>query len=69
MTLVSALLALAGLVASLFVRRRRVLVRVTPGDAKVVPWWTIGASPRTTTRRCRDTVTALLSDVKDRLSR
>ena len=53
----AALLALAGLIASLVIRRRRVFVRVAPGDrAGHVPWSPSAASPRTTTPGCPTTV-------------
>jgi cytochrome c biogenesis protein len=69
LTLVSALLALAGLVGSLVVRRRRVFVRVTSGAGEGRTVVTIGGLAKDDDQAMPDTVTALLSDMKDRLSR
>ncbi len=69
LTLGSALLALAGLVASLVVRRRRVFVRVAAGDGEGRTVVSIGGLAKDDDEGMPETVSAILLDVKDRLSR
>ena len=68
-TLVSALLALAGLIASLVVRRRRVFVRVTTGDERGRTVVSIGGLAKNDDEGMPEIVSGVLTDVKERLRR
>jgi cytochrome c biogenesis protein len=68
LTLASALLALAGLIASLVVRRRRVFVRISAADDEGRTVVAVGGLAKDDDEGMDDAVTAVLTEVKEALS-